>query len=92
MKKSKSECADVVKQPDARKKTALSVMGNLFDGVYSQSQSQSQSSAEGGIRALEHEMDMYEREATLPADENPLSWWQKSCSMYPHIAQLQRHT
>lgn len=81
---SKSERADVVKQPDARKKTALSAMGNLFDGVYSQTQT----SAEESIKTLEHEMDMYEREATLPADENPLSWWQKSCGMYPHIAQL----
>ncbi|KAI7801081.1 putative zinc finger BED domain-containing protein 1-like, partial [Triplophysa rosa] len=82
MEESKSECADV--QPDARKKTALSAMGNLFDGVYSQTQS----SAEEGIKALEHEMDMFEREATLPADENPLNWWQKSCGMYPHIARL----
>ncbi len=56
MEQSKSECADVVKQPDARKNTAMSAMGNLFGGVYSQTQS----SAEGGIRALEHEMDMYE--------------------------------
>lgn len=63
-------------------------MGNLFDSVYSQTQS----SAEEGIRALEHEMDMYEQEAMLPADENPLSWWQKSCGMYPHIAQHIDHT
>lgn len=32
-------------------------MGNLFDSVYSQTQS----SAEEGIRALEHEMDMNEK-------------------------------
>uniref|UniRef100_A0A673GRL3 BED-type domain-containing protein n=1 Tax=Sinocyclocheilus rhinocerous TaxID=307959 RepID=A0A673GRL3_9TELE len=81
---SKSESTDVVKQPDARQKTALPAMGNMFDGVCSQTQS----NAEQGIRTLEHEMDMYEREAMLPADENPLSWWQKSCGIYPHIAQL----
>ncbi|XP_073730758.1 E3 SUMO-protein ligase ZBED1-like [Misgurnus anguillicaudatus] len=84
MEEAKNERTDAVKQPDARKKTALSAMGNLFDDVYSQTQS----SSEESIKALEHEMDMYDREATLPADENPLSWWQKSCGMYPHIAQL----
>ncbi|MBN3288019.1 ZBED1 protein, partial [Polyodon spathula] len=68
----------------ASRRTALTVMGDLFGDTYTCRQEETKNYE---IQLMQ-EMAGYVKETPLSADSNPLEWWKKSVLKYPHLAQL----
>ncbi|KAJ8362710.1 hypothetical protein SKAU_G00115410 [Synaphobranchus kaupii] len=72
-------------EPRTGRRTALDALGDLFGDSYCSSTGMTTQTT----LIVQQEMAMYEREAPLPADSNPLQWWKTSGSVrYHHLAQL----
>ena len=67
------------------RKNALSAMEDLFGDTYSAANPGPQ---QDNSRMLQNEMMMYEQEAPIKAEENPLAWWEINSGRFPNIAKM----